>query len=115
MRDVAAERGVEFGFDLDLQLIEIFRNVSAGHTGCQLANVADAALRQPRPIDEAHLNAIRTYLHVVFGNGCFRPGRFLAGWTARRSPRTMISSRMTSMTISVMMTMTIETTAMSTI
>ena len=35
----------------DFQLIEIFGNVAAGNAGCQLANVADASLRQSGPIE----------------------------------------------------------------
>ena len=84
LRDVASDRGIELCFEFDLELIEIFRNISAGNTGCQLANVADAALRQSGSIDEAHLDAIGARLHVVFGK---------TAHTAKLSQRIEISDR----------------------
>ena len=64
---VLAGCSVELGLELDLQVIEVLRDVLAGDAGCQLADVADAALRQRGPLDHAHLHPVGTSLHVVLG------------------------------------------------
>ena len=78
LRHELAGGRIERSLELDLQMVEILRDVLTGDARGQLADVVHAALRERGSLDHAHLHAVGTCLHVVLGQAP-HPAQFAQG------------------------------------